>query len=67
MKEEIKLIDRLKQRISLDRIYLVVNPYKDKEATLSNLKLLLGSSKMSLFGDPYYGTNLKKLTMDLLL
>lgn len=32
MKEEIKLIDRLKQRISLDRIYLVVNPYKDKDA-----------------------------------
>ena len=32
MKEEIKLIDKLKQKISLDRIYLVVNPYKDKDA-----------------------------------
>jgi len=32
----------------------------DKEATLSNLKLLLASWKTSLFGDPYFGTNLKK-------
>ena len=32
--------------------------YKDKEASLSNLKLLIGSDKTSLFGDPYYGTDL---------
>lgn len=33
---------------------------KDKEATLSNLKLLIGSDKFSLLGDPYFGTNIKK-------
>ena len=32
---------------------------KDKEATMSNIKLLLASWKKSLFGDPYYGTNIK--------
>ena len=32
--------------------------YKDKEASLSNLKLLIGSDKTALFGDPYYGTDL---------
>jgi phage baseplate assembly protein W len=37
---------------------------KDKSATLSNLKLLLASDKRSLFGDPYFGTNLKKLTFE---
>ena len=36
----------------------------DHEATASNLKLLLLSDKMSLLGDPYYGTNIKKLTYD---
>ena len=35
--------------------------YENHEATASNLKLLLLSDKYSLFGDPYYGTNLKKL------
>lgn len=34
------------------------------EATASNLKLLLLSNKTSLFGDPYFGTNLKKLMFD---
>lgn len=34
---------------------------KDHEATISNLKLLLVSYKGSLFGDPYFGTNLKKM------
>lgn len=34
------------------------------EATVSNLKLLLLSDKLSLFGDPYYGTNLKKLLFE---
>lgn len=32
---------------------------KDKEATVSNIKLLLGSWKNSLFGDPYFGTKIK--------
>lgn len=35
------------------------NLVKDKEATLSNMKLLLASWKKSLFGDPYFGTRLK--------
>ena len=30
------------------------------QATLSNINLLLSSWKTSLFGDPYFGTNLKK-------
>lgn len=33
----------------------------DYDATLTNLKLLLLSDKYSLFGDPYFGTNLKRL------
>ena len=33
--------------------------YSDHEATLSNLRLLLKSDRNSLFGDPYYGTNLQ--------
>ena len=37
---------------------------KDHKATASNLKLLLLSDKTSLFGDPYYGTSLKKLTFE---
>lgn len=40
------------------------NIIEDHEATASNLKLLLLSDKGSLFGDPYYGTNLKKLTFE---
>ena len=38
--------------------------YRDREATSSNLKLLLLSYKNELFGDPYFGTNLKKLMFD---
>lgn len=34
------------------------------EATFQNLKNLLLTEKSSLFGDPYYGTNLKKLTFE---
>ena len=34
--------------------------YKDRDATASNMKLLLGSWKKSLIGDPYFGTNLKR-------
>lgn len=33
---------------------------KDIDATNSNMKLLLSSWKKSLFGDPHFGTNLKK-------
>lgn len=32
---------------------------KDKDATMSNMRLLLASWKNSLFGDPYFGTNIK--------
>lgn len=38
--------------------------YKDHDATASNLKLLLLSEKYSLFGDPYFGTSIKKLTFE---
>lgn len=37
---------------------------KDKEATASNLWLLLKSDKLSLFGDPYFGTSLKKVIFE---
>ena len=36
----------------------------DYDATLQNLSLLVLSSKKTLFGDPYYGTNIKKLIFD---
>lgn len=36
------------------------NLIKDNEATLSNTKLLIASWKDSLFGDPYFGTNIKR-------
>lgn len=41
-----------------------VSLYKDKEATASNLKILIMSDKTSLIGDPYFGTNLKKLMFE---
>lgn len=34
---------------------------RDKEATYQNLRTLLLSSKLTLFGDPYFGSNLRKL------
>ena len=34
--------------------------FKDSEATASNLKLLLSSGKMTLFGDPFFGTSLRR-------
>ena len=34
---------------------------KDYDATLNNLKLLLNSERKSLYGDPYYGTALKRM------
>ena len=37
---------------------------KDKDATMSNLKLLLASWKNSLFGDPYFGTNIKRFIFE---
>ena len=37
---------------------------EDHAATASNLKLLLASDKYSLLGDPYYGTNLKRLMFE---
>lgn len=36
----------------------------DHEATASNLRLLLLSEKNSLFGDPYFGTNIRKLIFE---
>lgn len=36
----------------------------DHEATVSNLKLLLLADKYSLLGDPYFGTNIKKLMFE---
>lgn len=36
----------------------------DYDATLQNLSTLILSSKKTLFGDPYFGTNLKKLIFD---
>ena len=37
---------------------------QDHDATASNLKLLLASDKYGLFGDPYYGTSLKRLMFE---
>lgn len=37
------------------------NLLEDREATMSNLKLLLQSYKGNLLGDPYYGTNIDKI------
>ena len=36
------------------------NLIQDNEATLSNYRLLLASWKTALFGDPYFGTNIKR-------
>ena len=40
------------------------NIIENHPATVSNLKLMLLSNKKSLLGDPYYGTNLKKLIFE---
>lgn len=37
---------------------------QDHEATYQNLRLMLLSAKNTLLGDPYFGTNLKKLTFE---
>lgn len=36
------------------------NLIEDHEATMSNLRLMLASWKTSLFGDPYFGTDIKR-------
>ena len=38
--------------------------YQDHEAIKSNLIILLGSDKLALLGDPYYGTQLKKVLFE---
>lgn len=40
------------------------NVVSDHEATAQNLKLLLYADRGSLFGDPYYGTILKRLMFE---
>ena len=40
------------------------NLVENHEATKSNLMLLLASWKKSLFGDPYFGTNIKRMIYD---
>lgn len=42
----------------------VTNTVSDYDATLQNLKMLLWSEKGELFGDPYYGTGIKKYLYD---
>ena len=37
---------------------------KDKDAAISNLKLVLQSNKRTLLGDPFFGTELKKYLFD---
>lgn len=40
------------------------NLVKDREATVQNLLLTLKSEKTSLFGDPYFGSNMKRLIFE---
>ena len=40
-----------------------MNTVQDTSATKSNLRLLLLSNKNSLFGDPYFGTELKNVIL----
>ena len=37
---------------------------KDKDAIRSNLRLLLNSERLSLFGDPYFGIQLKQFIFE---
>ena len=41
-----------------------VNLNKDYDAIKVNLKSLLMSNRMGLYGDPYYGVNLKQILWD---
>jgi phage baseplate assembly protein W len=36
----------------------------DQESTAQNLKTLLMTQKGSFFGDPYFGTNIKRLIFE---
>ena len=42
----------------------VTNTVSDHDATLQNLKMLLWSEKGELFGDPYFGTGIKRYLYD---
>lgn len=42
----------------------VTNTVSNYDATLQNLKMLLWSEKEELFGDPYFGTGLKRYLQD---
>ena len=44
--------------------HTTTNLVSDYDATLQNIKLLLWSEKGELFGDPYYGTGLKRYLFD---
>lgn len=48
--------------LSFPKMFNNIRTYvnKDHEATLTNLKLLLLTEKGTLFGDPYFGTNLQQ-------
>lgn len=46
--------------ISLNKTNII----KDKDATYQNIYLLLKSAKNTLLGDPYFGSNLKKLLFE---
>lgn len=54
------------QSISFPNIFKRVktNTVTDHDATAQNLKMLIWSEKGELFGDPYYGTGLKKYLFD---
>ena len=45
-----------------NKIY--TNVIEDKEATFSNLRLLILSERNTLFGDPYFGVNIRSLFFD---
>lgn len=40
------------------------NIISDYDATLNNLRLLLNSERRSLYGDPYFGTALKRMLFE---
>lgn len=37
---------------------------QDRDAAINNLKLVLGSEKLGLFGDPRFGSNLKRFMFE---
>ena len=39
----------------------------DNDAIIVNIKLLLNAVKKSLFGDPYFGSNLKKYIFSVII